>query len=210
MRLKKDVVPARCACTTAHGRDFEEPLAIDGQMPSCRRRPPARRHAPRCRSRREKTTCRPPGAKLSRPAPPRVGVARRIDIVVIAGCGSSPVGTARSARRCRRSGSERRSAEQFDDAGGEQRPAYRLAGRARPGDVLVPLLEPAFCVAAGYDAPARDFGHTTSHAFASHPGRDGVSTRANIKRPMVVRGKLFTHSGQNNHQYDRPAWQMQP
>lgn len=41
MRLKKDVVPARCACTTAHGRDFEEPLAIDGQIPSCRRRPPA-------------------------------------------------------------------------------------------------------------------------------------------------------------------------
>lgn len=162
--------------------------------------PQSRRHAPRCRSRREKTTCRPPGAKLSRPAPPRVGVARSpsgnwIDIVVIAGCGSSPVGTARSARRCRRSGSERRSAEQFDDAGGEQRPAYRLAGRARPGDVLVPLLEPAFCVAAGYDAPARDFGHTTSHAFASHPGRDGVSTRANIKRPMVVRGKLLPIRG---------------
>jgi hypothetical protein len=27
MRLKKDIAPARCACTTAHGRNFEEPLA---------------------------------------------------------------------------------------------------------------------------------------------------------------------------------------
>jgi hypothetical protein len=37
--LKKDVAPARCACTTAHDRDFEEPLAIDGQIASLPKRP---------------------------------------------------------------------------------------------------------------------------------------------------------------------------